>query len=170
MKFTQTISLDEYREANRVATRKSSFLLHLLLFRSWIIGLLILVVIFVFQFANDGPMKQWSWFTSVIVLTSLLTFFVILPAHNRTFTRNRFMKFVESPQGSQMELTEVGFSTSAPDGSSSFLPWSRFRTYLDCQRVILLGFDTGGFITIPKRALTPDQQAELRTLLAAHIP
>ena len=56
------------------------------------------------------------------------------------------------------------------DVAHAQLKWAAFLKYRETPRVFLLYIQRSQAQFIPKRALTPEQTIELRTLLDAHVP
>jgi hypothetical protein len=55
------------------------------------------------------------------------------------------------------------------DGGSSDVEWKNFIRHLESKHLFLLYLSPVMFNTVPKRALTPEQISELRTILARNI-
>ena len=71
----------------------------------------------------------------------------------------------------RVEMNETGVEIIRTSGDADVrYRWQAFVKQLESESLYLLFPTEMSFVIIPKRALTPDQQTELRDLLAAHIP
>jgi hypothetical protein len=61
-------------------------------------------------------------------------------------------------------IDDTGYHDERPNESHSWVSWSLLTGCLEGSTVFVLGRDLS-FITVPKRALSPDQQDELRAML-----
>jgi hypothetical protein len=50
------------------------------------------------------------------------------------------------------------------------VPWMAIRRMLESRNYFFLKLPKWQYVYIPKRVLTPEQQAELRALIASHVP
>jgi len=68
-------------------------------------------------------------------------------------------------------LNEPGYRAIRVDGGGEGrINWELFDKWGETKDIFVLFPNLRTVVTIPKRALTPDQQTELRAMLAAHIP
>ena len=55
------------------------------------------------------------------------------------------------------------------NGGSTDIQWKNFIRHLECENQFLLYSSPVSFSILPKRALTPEQLAEVRALLAQNL-
>jgi hypothetical protein len=82
--------------------------------------------------------------------------------------RNLYLK-QPSAQGPITVLADAGGLHWRWNGGSSDLEWKHYIRHLESKRQFLLYSSPVLFIIVPKRALTPEQVSEFRTLLAQNL-
>jgi len=99
-------------------------------------------------------------------MTALLAiFFWACP---RWVARNQYLK-QPGARGPKTVLVDAAGVHSRWNGGSSDVEWKNFIRHLESKRQFLLYLSPYLFQIVPKRALTPEQLAEFRTLLAQNL-
>jgi hypothetical protein len=68
------------------------------------------------------------------------------------------------------EVTAEGITQKSSKGSSSHTLWNAFRSWRESDRVMIIEFPSGLYLVLPKSEMSPDQQTELRGIVAAALP
>jgi len=168
VKFIQTISLKEFREADRIVMRKNSFAFYFILYFGWAMGLLLMALGWWFRDAlATGRYRSHRTSDHLFIIGIGL---VIIPFYYRTFSKILYEKARRIRQQTELEITDRGLKICPLHDDASSLSWDNFRLSVEGPNVFALAQGRKPSRVISKRALTPDQQSELRTLLATHIP
>lgn len=163
-----TMTLEEYREANRLwhlhttFSRKIKFFLFV---RFWWAaalvacgaGVWIVMSSLLLAFIGGGLIGL-----GVVCLFSPLTY--------RWKTAHAFRE-MKLPQEAVVTIDDSAVSIARTDGSTEGrMTWSAFDNWAESTVMLVLFPDMRRFVPIPKRAMTEPQQHELRALIAAHLP
>jgi hypothetical protein len=168
MQTEYVISLEEYLHANRLWARNEVLRYRTCYwFRSWpavVLGVLfILSVIFLKWFETSS--KALAVATLIIGLILILQPYGYRQTMRKSYDRNKMALPV------RVNVTDACLEIALANGNAdSRLAWPLFEKYIESESLFQLVFRRASFVLIPKRALTPDQQSELRALLASHIP
>ena len=115
-------------------------------------------------FIND-PNDPWNYYFAFMLLC-LLGFWMYIPYLVRRIYRTR-----TNQQGEAVnELTAKGVSKKSAEGSLLYFPWAVCSRWRESRRVIIVIAQFGICLVYPKACLTTDQQEELRSILASHLP
>jgi hypothetical protein len=83
----------------------------------------------------------------------------------------RIFRERKEPVECVLTADELGIVSVRTDrAAESRISWSMFENVVEMQNNFVAMLEQRIFFPIPKRAMTPEQQQELRALLAAHIP
>jgi hypothetical protein len=66
----------------------------------------------------------------------------------------------------EVEIDESGYRDQKPGVCGGWIDWKDFTGWRESDNIFILGRNLS-FVTVPKRALTPEQQQELRKVLSA---
>jgi hypothetical protein len=168
MQFTSAVTLDDYRAGNRIMclhtlprrrrdylfiTRATPVLAVVLLAAS-------AYLIFVAH-QTRGP---------IIACLALAAAMIYSPIQYHLKIR-RFYSQQKLGHPTDVVVTAEGMKFLRQDGAAETrYSWSIFDGWFESEEYLVLFPSQQAFIPIPKRALTPEQQTELRALFAAHIP
>jgi hypothetical protein len=145
---------------NRSTFRKwTSRLAQFFMFVLVAIGLLLLIV------RPHDPTTRAN-LTPMFIVVPIWAF--VLWAGPRLSARRQYQK-QPSAQGSRtlrMDAAGVHWRWS---GGASDVEWKTYMRYVESKRQFLLYLSPAAFTMVPKRALTPEQLSEFRTLLAQNI-
>lgn len=86
------------------------------------------------------------------------------------FGGRREFPLIEVLQGNrEMQFDEMGHATRGPRYFCQ-LSWETYRGFIEKPNVFLLSQPPGLYVTIPKRAFSPDQLTHFRELLSQKVP
>lgn len=130
------------------------FLFCLLLILSFLIG--------VHLIERGMAIAGWGWLVATVVI-ALATY--EMP---RFQTRRAFRRSPSTKGEFVYKLDENSVSATFPTGTSS-LKWNAFVNYRETARFFLVFTSARRYWWIPKRAISPQATAELRSILQARI-
>lgn len=106
--------------------------------------------------------RIWLNYTLPLVLAAAYLYLYFF-AHRMAYRRNAAL-FSDIA----LDIADEGVHIVTPH-SESTVPWSRYRSWIESDKVFLLYMGERTFNIIPKRVLTPETQGELRELLQQHL-
>lgn len=175
MEIRYTPTVEEFREANLIALVNKGGLLKLKydLYVRWafVAGPILIVC---------GLFLVWQGVHYGVDAMLLILFFAITfgggvgMLFNPWWYRRKVRRLFAERKG-QTELIysadDSGFSCMRADGASEGRAnWSVFEKAVETPNIFALFPNRGQCVYLAKRAMTPEQQSELRALVAAHIP
>ncbi|MDQ2924663.1 MAG: YcxB family protein [Acidobacteriota bacterium] len=96
----------------------------------------------------------------------LIALVVVSKWRKKAITKYQYSLNAERYKEVRAKIDDSGYFDHRPDESNSWLAWSLITGWLEGKTVFVLGMNLN-FITIPKRALSSEQQDELRATLRA---
>lgn len=177
MEIRYTITLEDYREGNRLWLLHSTFprkLNYLLFVRSgfWV-GLPLFCIALILFFVNlteprypfggavSGIIAAAAWIGAICVICPLV------------YRRKTARSFREQKLACEriLKADDSGIFVARTDGTSeSRLTWAAFDKAVESDETFVIFPNLRTFVAIPRRAMTAEQQQEFRALLAAHVP
>jgi hypothetical protein len=140
-------------------------------FRKWFLRLIVFFVLALLAFGMLGAVMRpyaqaWSNLIPLSIFAALWV--VLLWASPWLSARKQFSKQpgAQGPRTLSVDSAGVHWRWS---GGSSDVEWKNYIRYLEGKSVFLIYTSPVCFNMVPKRALTPDQMAEFRALLAQNI-
>lgn len=106
--------------------------------------------------------RIWLNYTLPLVLAGAYLYLYYF-AHRMAYRRNAAL-FSDIA----LDLTPEGVHVVTPHSESS-MPWSRYRSWMESDKVFLLYMGERTFNIIPKRLLTPETEDELRGMLRQYL-
>lgn len=164
MEISYQLTEDDYRQGFKAFRRRTTYSL----WRSRIaFACLFLILAVALLVSIFGPDRS---FPNLALLWGLAAFWICcLWYAPRRVARKMITGSPSASLPHTVDMSEDGlhFRTSA---SESRLMWSLFTGWAEADRVFALFPSPVSFLPIPKRAMTHDQQSELRTLLQQKVP
>jgi YcxB-like protein len=160
-----TLSLEDFYQSSRLWMRNKGLLARIwlvILTKALILGFVLLLVWIGNAVTNFLP-ASWNTFFLIwgiwLIVVSLIS--------KRTMKKRYGMQKLDVPF--KLRADYEGIEISKGDSFTRY-GWKSFDKVVDSKDMTLLVVNKLVYIPIPKRALTSEQQSELRTLLAMHIP
>lgn len=97
-----------------------------------------------------------------------IAFLALAAWRQRLLLKAQYEQMGEAVNDVSLRLDDQGFHDFKEGSGSCSIAWRRFTGWREGTNVFILGLNLQ-FITIPKAALSPDQQNELRSLLQTSI-
>lgn len=159
MEISYQLTEDDYRQGYKAFRRRTPYSLWLSRIAYWLLAVVSGVALFVSIFAPDGNFPNLVLLWGLVALWSYCLW--IAP---RRVARKMIVGSPSASLPHTVEISEGGLHviTSASD---SRLSWNLITGWAEVDRVFALLPSPISFLPIPKRAMTHDQQGELRTLL-----
>jgi len=110
-------------------------------------------------------LPTWLWI-GLIASYGLLYF--VCWWRKKVIRKHLYAQSKENWQNMHVKFDELGYQSELPGMSGGWIRWARFTNWREGKLVIILGYDVH-FIPIPRSALAPEQQDELRLLIASHV-
>ena len=177
MEIRFTLTMDDYREGNRLwhlnSTLRRKINYYLFVRFGYWIGTPLFCVALILFFANlfapphqmgaaaSGVMAAAGWVGLICIVSPFI--------YRRTVARS----FREQKLTTERILTadDSGIHVARTDGAmESRMGWTAFDKAIESDSIFALFPNLRTFVPVPKRAMTSEQQQELRALLAAHVP
>lgn len=99
---------------------------------------------------------------------SLIGIVLIARWRRRSVARFQYFSTRDQFEDLHIRIDESGYSDEKPGRSGGWITWQGFTGWKEGSTVFVLG-RTLQFITVPKAALSTEQQADLRALLTTHM-
>jgi len=97
-----------------------------------------------------------------------IAFLALATWRKRLLVKFQYEQMGESARDVILRLDDVGYHDYKEGSGSCTIAWKRFTGWRESPNIFVLGLNLQ-FITIPKAALSEDQQSELRALLQSSI-
>jgi hypothetical protein len=168
LEIRYAISQEEYVEAARLWSTLETKQRHNSLMTSWRGVVFFFTIFAIGLIMSQGGMIVSAWMIGGMAAIWLIAFILqkwVCPRYlNKAFDEQR------SGLDIRLYLGEEHIESERADGSSTgrYL-WSAFVKYLESENTLVLYLNRLQFIIIPKRAISSEQQEELRSLLRTHI-
>jgi hypothetical protein len=127
---------------------------------------LLQVVSFIF-----GGFIYWSfrylpaWLVLALVL-SLLAQVLVTSWRKKAIRRYQYSMNAERFQEVEVRIDESGYRDQKAGECEGWIAWKSFTGWRESSEIFVLGRNLS-FVTVPKRALAPSEQEELRAMLRA---
>ena len=172
MQLEYTITPEDYMQATGLWMRNASSRPQISYWLcSWpgiVVG--VLAVVLAIPVASSSLFRAQDNMAAIILWIVLVCFLLTLPIRYRRVVKKRY-DMQRMAATIRVEMNETGVEIIRTSGDADVrYRWQAFVKQLESESLYLLFPTEMSFVIIPKRALTPDQQTELRDLLAAHIP
>lgn len=161
-----TLTYAEYREANRLVLMNTSFsrkMNHIISNKVVpIVGVLLAAFsLWVIATSTRGKDMSSGW-----ILFLLGVFWSIIPLINRMRVNKRY-KQQKLNRGMSLMTDDDRLEIRTLNGDAdSRINWPAFEKYAESKQLFVLMLDPVRFIPIPKRALSPEHQQEIRGFFA----
>jgi len=162
MEFECKLTKTEASEAVRLNRTKVSRLWWLLRYLRLIMVFGVLVVVTIANLRSRTP--NWP---AVVGLAFAAAFLAIAAVWSWSYRDKRRAQRMNAA-GERMTLDANGISTVDAAGAKTFTPWAQFRDWREGKHVFTAG-NGKKFCTIPKRAMSEAQVAEVRGILQTQI-
>ncbi|HEY5329828.1 MAG TPA: YcxB family protein [Acidobacteriaceae bacterium] len=103
----------------------------------------------------------------VALVISIGTWLLLGRWRSKAIRKNQYMLFAESMTEVSVRFDDDGYHDHKDGRGSSWIAWKIFTGWAETPRIFVLGINQN-FVTIPKSALSGEQQDNLRTLLRQH--
>ena len=168
MEIRYTLTLGEFREGYLIMLRSSTWRYRLFAWQfTWLGPLLgvFLVAMAILTFLLGGDQKIWAILVFSIALLALSA-----PLRLRSSIKRQFrLQKLEDGIVLAVSAQDVTLSRQNRDAETRY-GWSALERADESKTLFLLFPHRLAFIPVPKRALTPEQEQEMRSLVATHIP
>ncbi len=168
METHYTLTIPEFKEAYGVMWRQAS-LRHR--FQYWyftwlglLLGLYILGLA-VFLFSVPNPNQPFVLLLVVVALVGISGPW----RYRKLIKRNYKMQNLDTELAVAADSEGITVTRANKDALTRY-GWTAIERHVESKNMLVLFPARLQFIPIPKRAMTPEQQAEFRALVAAHIP
>jgi hypothetical protein len=172
MQWNQRVSLEDYREAQRLMVRMQRSLIAVLILK-WVpvvfFGLAAVVLVSACLVMGNSEQLH-SLLLNFRPLAFLVAFYFL--GHVLHFFRVR-KAFERNPVMQRQTFAEIGESYLALNdgaGAQSSESWDHFNRFCEGKRVFVLGRPGRSFTILAKSAMNPDELAHIRRVLAAKVP
>ena len=162
MEFDCKLTKAEMREAVRLNRTKAGRLWWLLRYLRLIMVFGVLLVVMIANLRSRVP--NWG---AVVGLAAAAAFLAVVAVWSWSFRDRRKVQRMNAA-GERMTIDANGITTLDAAGTKTFTPWAQFRQWREGQQVFTAG-NGKRFCTIPKRAMSEMQVAEVRGILQTQV-